>query len=268
MKRSALSLALARRRRPSAFRPSGRHPRADPGQGERRHHHQDRPRAAADRGAAAARSRISGPDNDAELQKALAEITPDVIVDAVDELLLVQRGRELGYTLGNEQFQQHHREHQEREQARDRRAVPGRAQAGRHDARRSAQAARAQDAGQPRPADRGDGQDQRHRRRNEEVLRQPTRTPSPRRRSSRCARSWWRCRPATRASTSRQDDEAKAKAEDCASASRPASRSRSSRRESSDSPSKANGGLIGPISRDDSSPELQKQIDAARSPAR
>jgi len=44
------------------------------------------------------------PGSDAELQKALAEITPIVIVDAVDELLLVQRGRELGYALGAEQF--------------------------------------------------------------------------------------------------------------------------------------------------------------------
>jgi peptidyl-prolyl cis-trans isomerase SurA len=44
------------------------------------------------------------PASDAELQKALVEVTPDVIVNTVDELLLVQRGRELGYTLGNEQF--------------------------------------------------------------------------------------------------------------------------------------------------------------------
>ena len=44
------------------------------------------------------------PSSDAELQKALAEITPEVIVNAVDELLLVQRGRELGYVLGAEQF--------------------------------------------------------------------------------------------------------------------------------------------------------------------
>jgi parvulin-like peptidyl-prolyl isomerase len=45
------------------------------------------------------------PASDADLQKALAEITPTVLVDAVDELLMVQRGRELGYSLGNEQFQ-------------------------------------------------------------------------------------------------------------------------------------------------------------------
>lgn len=39
-----------------------------------------------------------------ELKKAIAEITPTLILDAVDELLLVQRGRELGYALGDEQF--------------------------------------------------------------------------------------------------------------------------------------------------------------------
>ena len=39
------------------------------------------------------------------LVKAIAEITPQLILDAVDELLLIQRGRELGLTLGDEQFQ-------------------------------------------------------------------------------------------------------------------------------------------------------------------
>ena len=42
--------------------------------------------------------------NDAELSKLLAEVTPQVIVDAVDELLLTQRGKELGYTMNDEQF--------------------------------------------------------------------------------------------------------------------------------------------------------------------
>jgi parvulin-like peptidyl-prolyl isomerase len=42
----------------------------------------------------------------AELQKAVAAITPDLILAAVDELLLVQRGRESGYALGDQQFAQ------------------------------------------------------------------------------------------------------------------------------------------------------------------
>ena len=44
------------------------------------------------------------PDSDAALQKALTEVTPQVIVDAVDEMLIVQRGKELGYTMSTEQF--------------------------------------------------------------------------------------------------------------------------------------------------------------------
>lgn len=39
-----------------------------------------------------------------ELRKAIAEVTPDLILAAVDELLLIQRGRELGYAMGDEQF--------------------------------------------------------------------------------------------------------------------------------------------------------------------
>ena len=39
-----------------------------------------------------------------ELKKAIAEVTPQLILEAVDELLLIQRGRELGLALGDEQF--------------------------------------------------------------------------------------------------------------------------------------------------------------------
>jgi peptidyl-prolyl cis-trans isomerase SurA len=39
-----------------------------------------------------------------ELQKAIAESTPQLILNAVDELLLVQRGRELGYVMSDDQF--------------------------------------------------------------------------------------------------------------------------------------------------------------------
>ena len=39
-----------------------------------------------------------------QLRTAINEITPDLILTAVDELLLIQRGRELGYVMGDEQF--------------------------------------------------------------------------------------------------------------------------------------------------------------------
>jgi len=42
--------------------------------------------------------------SDPALRKAIAEATPDLILEAVDELLLVQRGKELNYNLGDEQF--------------------------------------------------------------------------------------------------------------------------------------------------------------------
>jgi len=42
--------------------------------------------------------------SDEELKKAIASITPDILVDAVDELLLLQRGKELGYKVTDEQF--------------------------------------------------------------------------------------------------------------------------------------------------------------------
>jgi peptidyl-prolyl cis-trans isomerase SurA len=41
-----------------------------------------------------------------ELRKAIAELTPELILAAVDELLLIQRGRESGYALGDQQFTQ------------------------------------------------------------------------------------------------------------------------------------------------------------------
>jgi len=42
--------------------------------------------------------------NDAELKKALLEITPDILVNAIDEMLLMQLGKEKGYHLSDDQF--------------------------------------------------------------------------------------------------------------------------------------------------------------------
>ena len=84
-----------------------RNHRAGARQGERRDLHQDRPRAAAGGGAPPDCGQQVDPKTDptdAQLRKALAEVTPELIVNAVDEMLLVQRGRELGYKMGDEQF--------------------------------------------------------------------------------------------------------------------------------------------------------------------
>jgi len=42
--------------------------------------------------------------NDAQLRKLLDEVTPQLMVSVVDEMLLLQRGRELGYRMGDDQF--------------------------------------------------------------------------------------------------------------------------------------------------------------------
>jgi peptidyl-prolyl cis-trans isomerase SurA len=44
--------------------------------------------------------------DNAELRKALDEVTPQIVVNAVDQMLIVQRGHELGYRLGDDQFKQ------------------------------------------------------------------------------------------------------------------------------------------------------------------
>ena len=41
---------------------------------------------------------------DAQLDKLVADITPQIIVEAIDELLVLQRGRELGYKLTDDRF--------------------------------------------------------------------------------------------------------------------------------------------------------------------
>jgi peptidyl-prolyl cis-trans isomerase SurA len=41
---------------------------------------------------------------DQELKKAIAEVTPQILVDTLDEMLILQRGKDLGYHLGDDQF--------------------------------------------------------------------------------------------------------------------------------------------------------------------
>lgn len=50
------------------------------------------------------RARNTGPLPDDQLKKVLADLTPQLLVDSVDEILLLQRGKDLGYKLGDEQF--------------------------------------------------------------------------------------------------------------------------------------------------------------------
>ena len=58
----------------------------------------------------------------------LDEVTPQLMVDAVDEMLIVQRGKELGYRLGDEQFKSVLDNIKKDNKIETRRAVPGGAQ--------------------------------------------------------------------------------------------------------------------------------------------
>jgi parvulin-like peptidyl-prolyl isomerase len=52
----------------------------------------------------ALRGRNISANDRAALEKAMQELTPRLVVEAVDEMLLTQRGRELGYRLTDERF--------------------------------------------------------------------------------------------------------------------------------------------------------------------
>jgi peptidyl-prolyl cis-trans isomerase SurA len=49
---------------------------------------------------------LSTPKGNEELRKAIQEVTPAILVNVVDEMLIVQRGKELGYKVGDEQYKQ------------------------------------------------------------------------------------------------------------------------------------------------------------------
>lgn len=52
----------------------------------------------------ALRQRGIQPADDEALKKAIADITPQLLVEIIDEMLLVQRGKDLGYTMSDEEF--------------------------------------------------------------------------------------------------------------------------------------------------------------------
>jgi peptidyl-prolyl cis-trans isomerase SurA len=52
----------------------------------------------------ALRARGIQPPDDEALKKAIAEITPPLLVETIDEMLLVQRGKELGFKMNDEEF--------------------------------------------------------------------------------------------------------------------------------------------------------------------
>lgn len=200
------------------------------------------------------------PADDAALRKALVEVTPEVIVNAVDELLLMQRGRELGYTLTAERF---------------RSIVENIKKENKFETEEAFQAALKQEGmtmdDLRRQLERQMlvGQVQQV-----EVMGKIAVSEDEVKAYYESAKETFTTQPqltlreilvsvpaSDKGINVAEDDAAKAKAEDLRKrleAGEPFPRLAS---ELSDSPSKANGGLIGPISRTDLSPELLKEID-------
>jgi peptidyl-prolyl cis-trans isomerase SurA len=199
------------------------------------------------------------PASDAELQKALGEVTPGVIVDAVDELLLVQRGRELGYTLGNEQFQSIIANiKKENKLESDEQFQAALKQEGmtledlRKQLERNLLVTRVQQVEVMGKISVNEEEVAKYYEANKNSF---TSAPSVTLREILIA-----VPKSDKGINVAADDEARAKAEDLRKrvlAGEPFAQLAS---QSSDSGSKANGGLIGPMSRDDLSPDLQKRL--------
>lgn len=198
-----------------------------------------------------------------ELRKAVAEITPQLILDAVDELLLIQRGREMGLSLGDEQFKnivenikkQNNLEDEEKFQAALKQEGVSMA-----DLRRNIERSMLVQQSVQRDVVDKISVTEDEARVYYEAHKQEFTTPS-----EITLREILVEVPASeRGINVAQDDEAKAKAEGIRkrlAAGEPFARLAA---ELSDAPSKANGGLIGPITRDELASGLQTQLDRMR----
>ena len=203
------------------------------------------------------------PGTDADLQKALADVTPEVIVNAVDELLLIQRGRELGYSLGTEQFRnivENIKKENKIETEEQFQAALKQENLTLEDLRKQIErnmlASRVQQVEVMGKIAVGDDEVKQYYEANKESF-----TTQP---QVTLREILINVPTSDKGVNVAEDDAAKAKAEDIrkrAGAGEPFDRLAT---DLSDSGSKANGGLIGPISRADLSPELQKEISALK----
>jgi peptidyl-prolyl cis-trans isomerase SurA len=203
------------------------------------------------------------PTTDAELQKALTEVTPDVIVNAIDELLLVQRGRELGYVLTTERFNsivENIKKENKIENEEDFQAALKQENLTLDDLRRQIERQMLiSQVQQVEVAGKISVSEDEVRRFYEENRNSFTTQPELMLREILIAV------PATDKGVNvAQDDAARERAEEIRKrlqGGEPFARLAS---ELSDSGSKANGGLVGPVSRGDLSPELGQQIDSLK----
>ena len=261
MKKTLTGAALFRL--PADRRALGRDPRAGARESERRNRHADRvpPRFSSRRCASCRTSPTRASLSDAELAKTLAQVTPQAIVTVIDEMLLMQRATELGLSVTDAQFNQVLESIRKDNKIESRGSIRGRAEERRHDARAAEADAQQADAHRTGPAARN---------------RRPHRCDRGRR-ARLLRRASLRVRNDAERDASRDSGErdgrsgkkVQASARSTMHARRPqAIRARIVKGEPfekvaaevSDAPSKANGGLIGPISRDEMNEELLKMI--------
>jgi parvulin-like peptidyl-prolyl isomerase len=198
-----------------------------------------------------------------ELRKAIGEVTPQLILDAVDELLLIQRGRELGLVLGDEQFAsilQNIKKSNNLEDDAQFEAALKQEGLTMADLRRSLERQMLASEAQRRDVVEKISVTEAEAQAYYEANKQEFTTPS-----ELTLREILIEVPTTdRGVNVAQDDEARAEAESLRKrllAGEPFPRLAA---DASDAPSKANGGLIGPISREEIAPALQKQFDAMK----
>ena len=196
---------------------------------------------------------------DAQLRQALNTVTPQVMVEAVTEMLLVQRAKELGYKLGDDQFKQ---------------IVDNIRKENKLDTDEKFQAALKQEnmtvADLRRQVERSILV---QRVESVEVFGKVAITEDEARRyydahlaefttpAAVTLREILVAVPADKAADAAQDAAAKTKAEELRARAVAGENYMKLAEDSSDAPSKANAGLIGPISLSDLSPELRKVIE-------
>lgn len=195
-----------------------------------------------------------------ELRRAIAEVTPTVVLDAVDELLITQRGRELGLALSDDQFnsivESIKKSNNLLDDARFQEALKQEGMT-MTDLRRSLERQMFVSEVTRREIAEKITVNEEEARAYYEAHRQEFSSPT-----EITLREILVALPAAgQGLTAAADDAARARAEEIRSrlvAGEPFARLAA---EMSDAPSKANGGLIGPISREELAPALQEQLD-------
>ncbi len=127
--------------------------------------------------------------SDAQLRQMLDQVTPQLLVNTVDEMLLVQRGRELGYKMADDQFQSVLDSIKKDNKIESDEQFQAALKAENMTLVRPAQEPRTADDRVARPAERGDEQDRRERRGGARLLRRAPQRVHLARAPSRCAKS-------------------------------------------------------------------------------